>query len=90
MRDLLEKREVSRKAEIVQLIEEQNELIAIEKRRWAYNLNYYLVDSNLLLLLFFTFYHRQEIFARERRKILQQHADDIIGFLPRELIESDM
>lgn len=31
---------------------------------------------------------RQEIFAAERRKILQQHADDIIGYLPRELIES--
>ncbi|XP_055321768.1 meiosis-specific nuclear structural protein 1 [Sitodiplosis mosellana] len=29
---------------------------------------------------------RQEIFAIERKKILQQHADDIIGYLPQELL----
>lgn len=31
--------------------------------------------------------YRQEIFRIERQKILQQHADDIIGHLPQELLQ---
>ncbi|XP_031620262.1 meiosis-specific nuclear structural protein 1 [Contarinia nasturtii] len=30
---------------------------------------------------------RQEIFAIERKRIIQQHADDIIGYLPKELLQ---
>lgn len=37
--------------------------------------------------VFFTIF-RQEIFARERLNILQKHADDIIGFLPHDLLQS--
>lgn len=62
VREILTTREHARNAEVFDLVREQNELLALERRR-------------------------QEIFAIERMKILQQHADDIIGYLPQELLQ---
>lgn len=62
VREILTAREDARHAEVFELVREQNELMALEKRR-------------------------QEIFTMERMKIIQQHADDIIGYLPHELLQ---
>lgn len=52
---------------------------------WLENVGYFRkLDFKNAFFLFC----RQEIFAKERMKLLQQHADEIIGFLPRELIET--
>lgn len=89
VRELLTAREDARHAKVFDLVREQNELMALEKRRFVYRRK----NSMSLFYCFFnqshnlSHSHRQEIFAMERMKILQQHADDIIGYLPQELIQ---
>lgn len=93
LRDLLERREASRKAQIAQLIQEHNDLIELEKRRYFCAPLTDLFPSHRAQTKRCPFPfrpHRQEIFERERLRILQRHADDIIGFLPRELLEANM
>lgn len=94
LRELLEKREESRKAQIAQLIQEHNDLIELEKRRYEFFVIFFSNsqhENRYLNRLFVSYvFNRQEIFARERLRILQRHADEIIGFLPRELLESNM
>lgn len=96
VREMLTAREKARNDQIFELIQEHNEVMALERRRlvnktkvfWLLqlilniNLVTILLTANSVLSIF-----RQEIFAMERKKILQQHADDIIGYLPQELLQ---
>lgn len=90
VRELLTARENARHAEVFDLVREQNELMALEKRRLVYHFE--IITLNWVVfheLNFFNHFsvHRQEIFTMERQHLLRQHADDIIGYLPRELLQ---
>lgn len=45
------------------------------------------IETDLVIfLLIILFIHRQEIIDEERIKIIQEHAEALIGFLPSEIL----
>lgn len=85
VREMLTAREDARNVEIFELLQEHSELMALERRRFLSN--YILISYIFSLIFVFCVCFRQEIFLMERQRLLEQHADDIIGYLPKELLQ---